>query len=57
MWSQALEYMSQHLSERFAVRQIFEELSELYKSIKSNNPTYNVDFVFLVKDQAGRIYQ
>jgi len=50
IWSQALEYMSQHLSERFAVRQIFNELSELYKSIKSNNPTYDVDFVFLIKE-------
>ncbi len=57
IWSQALEYMSQHLSERFAVRQIFNELSELYKSIKSNNPTYDVDFVFLIKDQSGRMYQ
>jgi DNA-directed RNA polymerase beta subunit len=56
IWSQALEYMSEHLSERFAVRQIFEELATLYQSIKSNNATYNVEFLFLVKDQSGKMY-
>lgn len=56
IWSQALEYMSEHLSERFAVRQIFEELATLYQSIKSNNANYNVEFLFLVKDQSGKMY-
>jgi len=56
IWAQALEYMSQHLSERFAVRQIFSELETLYQSIKLNNATYNVEFLFLVKDQSGKMY-
>ena len=56
VWAQALEYMSQHLSERVAVRQIFNELSTLYQSIKTNNATYDVEFLFLVKDQSGKMY-
>ena len=56
VWSQALDYMLQRLSERAVVKQLFEELTNLYKQIKSNNQEYNVEVLFLIKNQGGRLF-
>lgn len=56
VWSQALEYMLQRFSERAVVKQLFEELTTLYTQIKSNNPDYDVDVLFLIKNQGGRLF-
>lgn len=56
VWSQALEFMMQKYPERTVVKQLFEELAALYKQIKSNNQDYNVDVLFLIKNQGGRLY-
>lgn len=56
VWSQALEFMMQRYSEKTVVRQLFEELATLYKQIKSNNQDYNVEVLFLIKNQGGRLY-
>ena len=56
VWSQALEYMMQRYPERTVVKQLFEELVTLYNQIKSNNQDYNIEILFLIKNQSGRLY-
>lgn len=56
VWSQATEYMMQKFSRRATVKLLFNELSKLYTHIKSNNQDYNVEVLFLVKNQSGRLY-
>mgnify|MGYP001766607880 CR=1 FL=1 len=57
VWSQALQFMMEHLSERFVIRQLFTEMSLLYQSIKSTNQEYNVDLLFLIKDRNGKLFK
>ena len=56
VWSQATEFMMQRYPERTVTKQLLEELSSLYKQIKANNQEYNVDVLFLIKNQGGRLY-
>ena len=56
VWSQALEYLLQKFSARTVIQQLFEELTTLYNQIKTNNRDYNIELLFLVKNQNGRLY-
>lgn len=56
VWSQALEFLLAKFAERTVVKQLFEELVSLYKQLKSNNNDYNVEVLFLIKNQNGRLY-
>jgi len=56
VWSQALDYMMHRYPERIVTKQMFEELESLYKQIKSSNNDYNVEVLFLIKNQSGRLY-
>jgi hypothetical protein len=48
--------MMQRFSEKTVLKQLFEELVILYNQIKSNNQEYNVEIVFLIKNQGGRLF-
>jgi len=56
MWSQALTYLLNKTSEKNAVKIILNEFQTLYTKIKSYDPTFDVDFLFLVKDQQGSLF-
>ncbi len=56
VWSQALEFMMQRFPERTVTKQLFEELATLYDQLKSNNPDHNIETIFLIKNQGGRLY-
>ena len=56
VWSQALNFMLQRFPERTVAKQLLEELSSLYKQIKSSNQEYNVEVLFLIKNQGGQLY-
>jgi len=56
VWSQALEYLLEKFSERAVVLQLFDEFTSLYNQIKSNNPTYNVDLLLLIKNTQGKLF-
>jgi hypothetical protein len=56
IWSQALLYMQNTLSERASIHIIFSELETLYKQLKGIDSSYDIDLLFLIKDQTGILY-
>jgi len=56
MWIQAFNYMIEQQSEKIATHQLFIELSALYESIKANNILYNIEILFLIKNQNGLLF-
>ena len=56
MWSEAFAYLTQHFSERGAVKILLVELETLFQKIKNLYPTFNVDLLLLIKDQKGQLY-
>ena len=56
MWSQAFAYLLEHFSERGATKLLFNEMQELFQKIKKMYPTFDVDVLFLIKDQKGNFY-
>lgn len=56
MWSQAFNYLLQHYSEKIVAKFLFKELEQTFNRLKTSNPSYNVDFMMLIKDQQGQLF-
>jgi DNA-directed RNA polymerase beta subunit len=56
IWSKALNTLMQQYPEKAVTLMIFDELKTLYEQLKNNNPTHNVEVLFLIKNQAGHLY-
>jgi len=55
IWSKGFDFLSQSFSERYVFALLINEFERLYKQIKEKNSDYNIDFVFLIKNQSGRL--
>lgn len=56
IWSHALDFLLNNIAERSAYKLILDELTVIYKKIKEIDPTYDVDLLFLIKNQNGKLY-
>ncbi len=56
MWTEALAYLLDRTTERVALKILLKEFQTMYEKIKSYDPTYDVDFLFLIKNQNGNLF-
>ncbi|MDD4081788.1 MAG: hypothetical protein PHD05_00240 [Sphaerochaetaceae bacterium] len=55
VWSKGFDFLIQTFSERYVFALLINEFAKLYKQIKEKNVDYDVDFIFLIKNQSGRL--